>query len=219
MKVVLKYLLVVAALVAGMWDAEARAVSLSYVGTDYDLTNLYPAAVRRRLCRRAVAERLSRQAARRRREQRLRLGRIRSLRHAFRLPQRERHWRQRLRQSDRQLGLSEHHQPAELRERFADPVEPQGWRLGLLADRRSATHQWRPRLELGRHADALFERPSPLREDGHSRRHGNDYRQRSRGGAGRTLGLSSRRRRAGEVPRERDDRRPRLRRSGRRPKC
>ncbi len=42
MKLVLKYLLGAALLVAGMWDAEARAVSLSYVGTDYDLTDFFP---------------------------------------------------------------------------------------------------------------------------------------------------------------------------------
>lgn len=42
MKVVLKYLLAAAALATGVWGDEARAVSLSYVGSDYDLTDLYP---------------------------------------------------------------------------------------------------------------------------------------------------------------------------------
>jgi hypothetical protein len=42
MKLVLKYLLAVAALAAGVSGTEARAVSLSYVGSDYDLTNLFP---------------------------------------------------------------------------------------------------------------------------------------------------------------------------------
>lgn len=42
MKVVLKYLLAAAALAAGVCGGEARAVSLSYVGSDYDLTNLFP---------------------------------------------------------------------------------------------------------------------------------------------------------------------------------
>ena len=41
MKFALKYLLC-AALVAGVCGHEAQAVSLSYVGSDYDLTNLYP---------------------------------------------------------------------------------------------------------------------------------------------------------------------------------
>ena len=42
MKVVLKYLFAAAVLVVGTMGSEARAVSLSYVGTDYDLTNLFP---------------------------------------------------------------------------------------------------------------------------------------------------------------------------------
>ena len=42
MKIVLKYLLAAAALASGVSGAESRAVSLSYVGSDYDLTNLFP---------------------------------------------------------------------------------------------------------------------------------------------------------------------------------
>lgn len=42
MKFVLKYLFAAAVLAVGTLGAEAQAVSLSYVGTDYDLTNLFP---------------------------------------------------------------------------------------------------------------------------------------------------------------------------------
>ena len=42
MKLVLKYLFAAAVLAVGTMGAEAQAVSLSYVGTDYDLTNLFP---------------------------------------------------------------------------------------------------------------------------------------------------------------------------------
>jgi hypothetical protein len=42
MKTVLKYLLAMAALAMGVCGDEVRAVSLSYVGSDYDLTNLFP---------------------------------------------------------------------------------------------------------------------------------------------------------------------------------
>jgi hypothetical protein len=42
MKAVLKYLLATATLASGVCGEEARAVSLSYVGSDYDLTDLYP---------------------------------------------------------------------------------------------------------------------------------------------------------------------------------